>query len=126
MEQNYESQRVEYNNRDERLEYLMRRFGNKVIQLAYSYLRDRDEAEDAAEDAAQEVFLRVYKSLDKIKVNSNPYTWIYTITVNLCRDKLKKKQFFKWEYLNEESLIPRQNDPEQQVIRSVFSRILWA
>jgi len=101
-------------NRDEQLEYLMRRFGDKVLQLTFSYLRDREEAEDAA----QEVFLRVYNSLDKFKGESSLFTWIYQITVNLCRDRLRKRNFFKWEYLSEDNITYKMPGPEQQAITS--------
>jgi RNA polymerase sigma-70 factor (ECF subfamily) len=70
------------NDRSELLDYLMRRFSGKVIKIAYYYLRDRY----IAEDICQEVFLRVYKNLDKFCKNSTYFTWIYRITVNLCRD----------------------------------------
>lgn len=63
----------------------MRRFGDKVLYLAYSYLHDRY----LAEDVAQEVFIRVYTNLDKFQGRSSIYTWIYHITVNLCRDHLR-------------------------------------
>lgn len=67
------------------LEYLMRRFGPQVQRLAYYYLRDFY----LAEDVAQEVFYRVYRELDKFRADSSYYTWIYRITVNLCRDYLR-------------------------------------
>jgi RNA polymerase sigma-70 factor (ECF subfamily) len=70
------------NKRSELLDYLMRRFGSKVIKIAYYHLRDRY----MAEDICQEVFLRVYKNLDKFCGDSSYFTWIYRITVNLCRD----------------------------------------
>lgn len=70
-----------------RLEYLMRKFGPQVQRLAYYYLRDLY----LAEDVAQEVFYRVYRELekDKFRGDSSYYTWIYRITVNLCRDYLR-------------------------------------
>lgn len=64
------------------LDYLMRRFGGRVLKLAYYYVRDRY----LAEDIMQEVFFRVYKNLDKFRKDSSYYTWIYRITVNLCND----------------------------------------
>lgn len=73
--------------RHEQLEYLMRRYGDKVLYLAYSCLRDKDWAEDVA----QEVFLQVYTSLPRFQGNSSFYTWIYRITVNLCRDQLRRQ-----------------------------------
>ncbi|NLJ34073.1 MAG: sigma-70 family RNA polymerase sigma factor [Firmicutes bacterium] len=71
------------------LEYLMRRFGSQVQRLAYYYLRDQYQAEDIT----QEVFYRVYKNLDRFRRDSSYYTWIYRITVNLCRDHLRSAAF---------------------------------
>ncbi|HHW48303.1 MAG TPA: sigma-70 family RNA polymerase sigma factor [Clostridiaceae bacterium] len=70
------------NDRSELLDYLMRRFSDKVVKIAYYHVRDRH----MAEDICQEVFLRVYKNLDKFCKDSSYFTWIYRITVNLCRD----------------------------------------
>jgi len=70
------------NDRSELLDYLMRRFGDKVVKIAYYHVRDRY----MAEDICQEVFLRVYKNLDNFCRDSTYFTWIYRITVNLCRD----------------------------------------
>ncbi|MGI6777647.1 MAG: sigma-70 family RNA polymerase sigma factor [Acetivibrionales bacterium] len=78
------------NNRSELLDYLMRRFSDKVIKIAYYHVRDRY----MAEDICQEVFLRVYKNLDKFCRDSTYFTWIYRITVNLCRD-YKASAYFR-------------------------------
>lgn len=77
-------------NRSELLDYLMRRFSDKVIKIAYYHIRDRY----MAEDICQEVFLRVYKNLDKFCRDSTYFTWIYRITVNLCRD-YKASAYFR-------------------------------
>jgi RNA polymerase sigma-70 factor (ECF subfamily) len=75
--------------RSEQLEYLMRRFGGKVLKLAYYHIRDRHQAEDIA----QEVFCRVFKNLDGFREESSYYTWIYRITVNVCRDYIRSAYF---------------------------------
>ena len=64
------------------LDYLIRRFGNRVYKLAYYHVRDRY----LAEDISQEVFCRVYRSLGRFRGESAYFTWLYRITVNLCRD----------------------------------------
>lgn len=71
------------------LEYLMRRFGDQVLQLAYYYVRDRQ----LAEDIAQEVFCRVYVNLERFRHGASYFTWIHRITVNLCRDYLRSAAF---------------------------------
>jgi len=78
-------------NKSEALEYLMKRFGDKVIRLAYYYVRDRHQAEDIA----QEVFCKVYEKLDDFRGDSSYFTWIYRITVNRCRDYLTSSAFKK-------------------------------
>lgn len=45
-----------------------------------------------ARDASQEVFLRVYKYLGRFRRNQDFFAWLYGITVNVCRDFLKKRQ----------------------------------
>jgi RNA polymerase sigma-70 factor (ECF subfamily) len=74
----------------ETLDYLMRRFGGQVMKLAYYHVRDRF----IAEDIFQEVFCRVYLNLDKFRKDSSYFTWIYRITVNLCRD-YKASAYFR-------------------------------
>jgi RNA polymerase sigma-70 factor, ECF subfamily len=67
------------------LERLMQQYGTKVLHLAYYYLKDRH----LAEDVAQEVFIKAYKHWDSFRGDSSAYTWLYKITVNLCRDKAR-------------------------------------
>ena len=72
------------------LDYLMKRFGAQVLRLAYYHVRDRY----LAEDILQEVFYRVYMNLGKFRRDSSYFTWIYRITVNLCRD-YKASAYFR-------------------------------
>jgi RNA polymerase sigma-70 factor (ECF subfamily) len=75
--------------RTRQLEYLVQRFGKKILKLAYYHLRDRQQAEDIV----QEVFCRVYQNLDSFRQESSYYTWIYRITVNLCKDYLRSAYY---------------------------------
>lgn len=45
-----------------------------------------------ARDASQEVFLRVYKYLGRFRRDQDFFAWLYGITINVCRDFLKKRQ----------------------------------
>lgn len=40
----------------------------------------------------QHCFIRVFKSLGKLKDHSRFSSWLYQIAMNLCRDELKKKK----------------------------------
>ncbi len=71
------------------LDELIKSLGGRVLKLAYYHMRDKY----LAEDIAQEVFCRVYKNLRKFRGESDYYTWIYRITVNLCRDYMASAGF---------------------------------
>ena len=54
-----------------------------VIQLAMNLLGDRDEALDLS----QEVFLRVFRTIQRFRGQSSLRTWIYRIAVNQARNR---------------------------------------
>jgi|SRR6185437_10136262 len=58
--------------------------------MAMSWRMLGNEAD--ARDASQEVFLRVYKYLGRFKQDQDFFAWLYRITVNVCRDILKKRR----------------------------------
>ncbi len=55
---------------------------------------------DLVDDIAQDVFIKVYKALDQFRFESKFYTWIYRITINKCRDELRKRRWKKFISLN--------------------------
>lgn len=59
----------------------------RVITTCYGFLNNQEDAEDTA----QEVFLEVYKSLDKFRGDSSLDTWIYRIAVTKSLDLLRKR-----------------------------------
>lgn len=72
--------------REERLEWLMNEYGENVARLAFTYTKQKQ----LAEDIAQEVFIKCYEHLDNFRNESSYKTWLYHITVNLCKDKLRE------------------------------------
>lgn len=60
----------------------------KVVATAWRMLGNREDARDAA----QEVYLRVYKYLDRFKPEQDFNGWLYRITINVCRDAARKKR----------------------------------
>jgi RNA polymerase sigma-70 factor, ECF subfamily len=56
-----------------------------VFSLAFRLLCNENDAEDVV----QETFVRVWKNLNKYKIEMKFSTWIYKITSNLCYDKLR-------------------------------------
>ncbi|WP_022819340.1 RNA polymerase sigma factor [Fusobacterium russii] len=61
---------------------------DKVYYKVLSIVKNSDDAEDIS----QEVFMSVYKNLNKFRKESNIYTWIYRIAINKTYDFFKKKK----------------------------------
>lgn len=69
-------------------EQIMIQSQQRVMAMAWRMLGNEADARDAS----QEVFLRVYKYLGRFKQDQDFFAWLYTITVNVCRDIAKKRQ----------------------------------
>ena len=65
---------------------LVQRHKEKVRNIIYLTLGNHD----MVDDIAQEVFLTVYKNLGSFRFESQFTTWLYRITVNKCKDQLRK------------------------------------
>ena len=63
-------------------------YKNMVYNLAYRMSNNSQEAEDIS----QEAFLRAYQSLSRFNPSYKFSTWIYQITLNIIRDRFKKKE----------------------------------
>lgn len=66
---------------------LVRRHKEKVRNIVYLTLNDRD----AVDDISQDVFITVYRSLKSFRFESQFTTWLYRITINKCKDHLRRK-----------------------------------
>ena len=69
-------------------EELFRRHQKRVYNISFQMLSDETEAADAT----QEVFVRAYRSITRLKSDAAFVTWLKTLTVNLCRDVLRKRK----------------------------------
>jgi len=67
---------------------LIDNYKNMVYNLAYRMSNNSHEAEDIS----QEAFLRAYQSLAHFNPSYKFSTWLYQITLNIIRDKFKKKE----------------------------------
>ncbi|MFT4575842.1 MAG: RNA polymerase sigma factor (sigma-70 family) [Polaribacter sp.] len=66
---------------------LLNEFEQKVFATCISFVPNKEDAEDIA----QEVFLEVFRSVNKFKGDSKLSTWIYKITTNKCLEFIRKK-----------------------------------
>ena len=87
----------------------------KVVATAWRMLGNREDARDAA----QEVYLRVYKYLDRFKPEQDFNGWLYRITINVCRDAARKKGRGATSGGGSEFFTSRESDHERAVSESV-------
>lgn len=69
---------------------IVRRYKDAVFGIALGILKNASDAEDAAQDA----FIRAYENLDSYDLRRKFSTWMFTITANLCKNKLRRERFF--------------------------------
>ena len=67
---------------------LVQRWERPIYALAYRTLRREEEARDVVQDA----FLRAYRGLKGFKGEAKFSSWLYRITLNLCRDWMRKER----------------------------------
>lgn len=102
--------------REDAYRQVVEEYGNRLLRTCYLILKDREEAEDVV----QETFIKVFQKMDSFRENSNLYTWIYTIALNLSRDRLRKKQ----DMLTLEDEWVGNNDVEYEVEKGVDRELL--
>lgn len=71
------------------LEKIMIEYGNELVRLAFSYVKDTE----IAKDMVQNTFIKCYKNLESFRFDAQIKTWLYRITINECKDYLKS-----WNY----------------------------
>jgi RNA polymerase sigma-70 factor (ECF subfamily) len=72
--------------RDERaFRELIEGHRDRVFNITFRMLGNRAEAEDVA----QEVFITVFKTIETFREESKFSTWLYRVTVNHCKNRIK-------------------------------------
>jgi RNA polymerase sigma-70 factor (ECF subfamily) len=63
-------------------EQIVARFRRKIFHIAYKFTGKHDEAEDLT----QEIFLKVFRSLEKFNRDADFSTWLSSVARNYCID----------------------------------------
>jgi RNA polymerase sigma-70 factor (ECF subfamily) len=87
---------------------LIKRHKDKVRNIIYITLT----SSDLVDDIAQEVFITIYKNLKNFRFESQFTTWVYRITINKCKDHLRKKNIRK-------IFIPLKDEEEEPIFESI-------
>ena len=67
---------------------LVETYQGRIYGMVCGMVRDPEEARDVTQD----VFIKAYQSLERFRIDSNFYTWIYRIAMHRAIDHLRKKK----------------------------------
>lgn len=113
--------------REEWLREVAYTYGDQITKLAYSYLKDWNQAQDVAQD----VLLVCFENYENRLAISSYKAWIYRVTINRSKDILKSS-FLKKVVLNNSLLkfihtadhspevAALRNEESNQLIKAVF------
>ena len=82
---------------------LVERYQERVRNLIFSIFHDSE----MVDDLAQEIFIKAYEALPAFRLDSSFYTWIYRITVNKCRDEMRRRKIRR--FLSFQTLVDEAN-----------------
>lgn len=107
------------------IERLIFQYQTSVFRIALSVLEDVAEANEAAQDT----FIAVLANLKSYQERSTFKAWLYTITLNICRSRLRKKKTYARLKKMLETVFqfqqPKHNSPEETSIQSESDNRLW-
>jgi RNA polymerase sigma-70 factor (ECF subfamily) len=96
----------------EAFDLLVERYQERAYRIAWSIVRDREEAKDCS----QEAFLRLHESAASFAGQSKFSTWFYRIVVNCCLDQQRRRRGWRrllgWRDRRDEA--PDAPDPVEQ------------
>jgi RNA polymerase sigma-70 factor (ECF subfamily) len=79
---------------------ILKREGNTILRLAFSYLKNMTDAEDVY----QEVFLKLVEGEFTFESEEHEKAWLIRVTINLCKNRLRSFWRNKVGSLNEDMI----------------------
>src|SRR5436190_2101262 len=70
---------------DTAVHVLAERYGSRIFQLAFRYMKNREDAEEVVQD----VLMKVYRKADAFRGDAAFSSWIYRITFNTAMSRLR-------------------------------------
>ncbi len=77
---------------------LVERYQSRVFAMICGMVRDREEARDITQDT----FVKAYRNLDRFRLDSSFYTWLYRIAMNASIDYLRRQKVRKHSEYDDE------------------------
>lgn len=109
---------------NQKIEEIIEKYADDVLRICYVYTKDYN----VSQDLFQEVFIKVYKNIDKFKGFSSEKTWIIRIAINTCKDYIKSawiKRIVSFDidnkdYVNTDEKV-FENIKKQEILKAVLN-----
>lgn len=105
------------------VEHFVQTYQQELYRLALSILDDSNEAEEVT----QEALLAALRALDAFHGASSFKTWLFSITVNICRTRLQRHK--RQDQLKQimDGILKRQSTPsvEERAVQNESNEALW-
>ena len=97
------SEKIDYSTFDreemnERAEYLLNNYGNAVLRLAFSYVHNKEDAEEIVQDSV----LQLLRARPVFENGKHELSYLMTITSNISKNRIKYNARHQTVELNEE------------------------
>ena len=108
----------------EGFEMLVKKYHNRLVNIANSLTGNTSDAEDIA----QEAFLKVYRNLNDFRNQARFSSWLYRITLNTAYDHLRKNKhrnasLDEMDYSNISDNKPREDVLAKETLRKALDKI---
>jgi len=101
------------------VETLASAYGSKVYQLAFRYMKNREDAEEVAQD----VLMKVVNKVDAFRGDAALSSWIYRITFNTAMSRLRNGKFTRPAEVSEHEM---QGKDHEDGVRRVREAADWS
>jgi RNA polymerase sigma-70 factor (ECF subfamily) len=89
---------------------LVERHRAMVYRLAFQFAGNHHDAEDIAQD----VFIKVYRSLERFRYDAQLTSWLYRIVMNACIDHKRRQSPAGWAPFTDDAELQMMNTPEER------------
>ncbi len=109
---------MDYHEKEELFNTLYEKYFQRIWRYVYYKTGNREDTEDLM----QEIFIKVWKGLDKFEGRSSYYTWIFRISMNTVYSffrKMRFKKFIPLEMVDEKHFAYHKNEKKEKVFEKM-------
>jgi len=97
---------------DETFKEAVLQYRERIFLVILRFIRNREDARDLT----QETFVKAYRSRDYFRGESNVYTWLYKIAINLALNYKNRSRASSFSSLEDGPEIAGTNDPSSGIL----------